>query len=110
MSEGVVYLLEAVEIEAQDHHGLSTMRRRECLLEPLLKERAVGEISKPVMKCQMGNTAFQAELVCDVLVRVEPATVGHGSGIAPDRTAVAQIVGIRKGLAVGDFGEIGGDA
>src|SRR6202051_2400731 len=56
VAEGVVYVLEMIEIEIEHRNWLSTaLARGKCLIEPLDKGSAIGERGQRILLCEIGN-------------------------------------------------------
>ena len=56
MSHGIVDLFEAIQIQEQ-HGGLPAVspRKRDCLANPVAKERSIGQARERIMFGQMGH-------------------------------------------------------
>ena len=75
MSEGVVHVLEVIEIEEQRRHDLTALRARHRQLQPLVEQDTIGQVSQRVVLRHVRDLGVGAPLRGDVLVGDDPATV-----------------------------------
>src|SRR5205814_10118202 len=56
VSEVVIYLLEAVEVEKQQRERATAPRRNlHCLVEPIVKDRSVWQVGQGVVQREVGQ-------------------------------------------------------
>ena len=74
VAEGVVHCLEVVEVDEEHGQvGAGTGAASQGVIEPVLKERLVGEPGQRVMKGPVGELVFQELAVGDVSKAVDPS-------------------------------------
>ena len=77
MAEGIVHRLELVEVEMMHRHHLLVLVVAHRLLQPLVEQRAVGEIGQAVVMRHVLDLDLGLALLGDVLMGGNPTLVGH---------------------------------
>lgn len=93
MSERVVDVLEAIEIEHQHRKARSAAPRTgQCLLHPLLEQHAVRQVGQRVVLRHVGDLGLGTALLGDVAMRRDPAAAVHRLPRHADQPAVSKLV------------------
>ena len=91
MAEGVIDVLEIVEIEEVCRYLFTAFGPVKRLFELLIEEGAVGQAGKSVVMRHVGDLGLGAALVGDVLMRRHCSTVGHGPNRNGEAASVAEL-------------------
>jgi hypothetical protein len=100
MAQRIIDILKVVEIQKLlGHHGIGPGLAQR-LLEPLAKQRPIGQPRERIVMGQVGDGGLRAAQLGDVLMRGDPTAVRHRLDGDGKMTAVAELGGVRaKGLA-----------
>ena len=77
VAEGIVDVLEVIEIEQVRGHNLAALGVRDRMLQPLVEQSAIGQSGQGVMVGHMGDLGLRPPLLGDILTRTDRAAVGH---------------------------------
>ena len=89
MTEGVVDILEAIEVEEVNCHDLSAPSARQAMAKPLVEQYPVGQTGKGIMPRHVGDLGLGLPLLGNVLVRRDRSAVRHGLHRNGDAAPVA---------------------
>ena len=92
MAEGVVDLLEAVEIDGVDGEPFARAQTRKRLLQPLAHQHAVRQIGQHVVARQVLDLRLRLAPLGDVLVRAYPPAAGHRHVRGRYRAAIVHLL------------------
>ena len=92
VTERVVDLLEAIEIEAMHRKSFARTQARERLLQSLAHQHAIGQIGEPVVAREVLDLRLRLAPLGDVLVRTDPAAAGHRHVRRRDGAAVVHLL------------------
>ena len=78
MSEGIVDVLEVVEVQAKDGKLVTDVRPGEMLFHFYAEQMAIGQIGQLVVQGHMRDPGLRLSTFGHVLMRCRPAASGHG--------------------------------
>ena len=78
MSESIVDILEAIEVEVKNCELLAGAQLSEVIFDLRAEQMPIGQIGQPIMQRHVRDFGFGPSSLSDVLVRDDPAAPEHG--------------------------------
>jgi len=109
MTERVVHLLEAVEIEPMEGERRAFVQVAERVLERLAEMEAVGNAGQRIVPRKPLDFLLRPALFGDVLLDIDPTAVGERLIGHQELAAVVEVLDVREGVAFGQLGHVVGE-
>ena len=91
MAKGVIHVLEAIQVEAQEGELLLRLCTRDPLRQIAVEQQAIGQIGQCVMLGHMRDADFRIAAIGDVFIGCDPPARRHGAKDHRDGPAVGKL-------------------